>query len=81
MIDSIIQAIISDLGATGLLIIGLYFVIMKATRKISQGFALVAHEVNKIYIALENSSCVERDILDELKKLNNGKIKGPTFQR
>jgi len=52
MIEDLIEILIRELGATGILIVGLYFVLKKPLDKIAQHTYVINQEVGEIRDAL-----------------------------
>jgi len=48
MIEEIIEQLINDLGATGLLVIGLYWILYQPLRKISRHMGIINEELGEI---------------------------------
>ena len=48
MIDTFLKETIRELGPTGLLVIGLYYILNKAADKIAQRLLIINHELGQI---------------------------------
>lgn len=53
MIENIIKKIIEDLGATGLLVIGLYWILYQPLRQISRHMGIINKELGDIRDAIK----------------------------
>lgn len=67
MQNEILKCIIMELGPTGLLIIGLYFIILSAAKEIKKPLTIINHNTSKL------CQLVEIWIDHELNKKQNGK--------
>lgn len=56
MIELVIQTIIRDLGPTGLLVVGLYFIAGQYLKKISTHLYTINHELGEIRDLLKNQA-------------------------
>lgn len=63
MFEKIMELIVKDLGPTGLLIVGLYFVLGRHITKICQHIAVINNEIGKINESIK--ACADR-ICDKL---------------
>ncbi|RLG71709.1 MAG: hypothetical protein DRO11_03855 [Methanobacteriota archaeon] len=52
MIEKIIESIIKELGPTGLLVIGLYYILDKVSRKLIEELKVINDEIGEIAEAL-----------------------------
>jgi len=53
MIDYVIKVIVTELGAQGLLIIGLYFVLYRPLKNMSTSLRTINHELGEIITLLK----------------------------
>ena len=53
MIERLIQSIIEDLGATGLLVIGLYWLLWSPLRQIAASLKIINHELAQIAFSVK----------------------------
>ena len=61
MIEQIIEKLINELGATGLLVIGLYWILFQPLRAIAKHMETVNKELGEI------RDCIKADIKDSKK--------------
>ena len=59
MIEEIIRAVIEELGATGLLVIGLYWILYQPLRTIARHLAVMNTELGEI------RDCIKAEIAEE----------------
>jgi hypothetical protein len=73
MIEKVCVIIIQELGATGLLVVGLYFIFFKHLEKISKHIEIINHNSTKICEIIERCSEKLCDSVDDINK----KVKEP----
>ena len=61
MIEQIIEKLINELGATGLLVVGLYWILYQPLRTIAKHMENVNHELGEI------RDCIKAEISDSKK--------------
>lgn len=54
MIEKMLTTIINELGATGVLVVGLYFILYKPMKKISSSLETMNHNSAKLINCLDN---------------------------
>lgn len=54
MIEQFIEKLINELGATGLLVIGLYFMLYRPLKKMAHHLEIINHEIQKIIFLLDS---------------------------
>jgi len=55
MIERFIETLIEELGATGLLVVGLYFLLHRPLKKMAHHLGIINHELQKIVFLLDNA--------------------------
>ncbi len=55
MIERFFEKLIEELGATGLLVVGLYFILYKPLSSMSKHLRTINHELHEIITLLKNS--------------------------
>ena len=55
MIEKFFEQLINELGATGLLVIGLYFIIYRPLNSMAKHIRNINHELGEIIMLLKNS--------------------------
>lgn len=60
MINQILTIIINDLGATGLLVIGLYFVLYRPLIRMTNSLNIINHELGRVIDILEITMMVKK---------------------
>jgi hypothetical protein len=55
MIQKCLEAIVNELGPTGLLVIGLYFLLYKPLTKMSRSLSTINHELGAILTILKTT--------------------------
>lgn len=53
MIELFCKQIIDNLGATGLLVVGLYFLLYRPLTRMASSLNIINHEIQKIFLLLE----------------------------
>lgn len=67
MIENFCTALISELQATGILLIGLYIILLYVAREISRPLKVMNHNSTETVIML-------KEIVKALERIGNGKI-------
>lgn len=53
MIETLLNKIITELGATGLLVVGLYFILNKPLASMAKHIEIINHEIGEIIVLLK----------------------------
>jgi len=61
MIERFFEQLINELGATGLLVIGLYFILYRPLAKMSRHLHTINDELGKIYKFMVDNTDTEKD--------------------
>lgn len=54
MIEVFLKTLVEELGATGLLVIGLYFILYRPLKSMAHHLEIINHEIQKIVFILDD---------------------------